>query len=97
MQRMNNYFRARASMVYMMTNNEVMNHIVAFHMDTNGMLTFVGSYRTYGRGTGIKEVSTETANDGIDPLASQGSLTFPVMVVSYLQLTQAVIVSVVLS
>ncbi|ABY44006.1 MULTISPECIES: lactonase family protein [Bacillus] len=75
MQRRNNYFRARASMVYMMTNNEVMNHIVAFHMDTNGMLTFVGSYRTYGRGTGIKEVSTETANDGIDPLASQGSLT----------------------
>ncbi len=74
MQRMNNYFRARASMVYMMTNNEVMNHIVAFHMDTNGMLTFMGSYRTYGRGTGIKEVSTETANDGIDPLASQGSL-----------------------
>ncbi|PFM58764.1 3-carboxymuconate cyclase [Bacillus cereus] len=75
MQRMNNYFRARASMVYMMTNNEVMNSIIAFHMDTNGMLTFVGSYPTYGRGTGIKEVSTETANDGIDPLVSQGSLT----------------------
>ncbi len=39
------------------------------------MLTFAGSYSTYGRGTGTREVSTATANDGIDPLASQGSLT----------------------
>ena len=75
MQIMNNYFRARASMVYMMTNNEVMNQIIAFHRDTNGMLTFLGSYPTYGRGTGTKEVSTATPNDGIDPLTSQGSLT----------------------
>ncbi|WP_338448425.1 beta-propeller fold lactonase family protein [Niallia oryzisoli] len=72
---MNNYFRARASMVYMMTNNERMNHIIAFYRDMNGMLTFVGSYPTYGRGTGTKEVSSATANDGVDPLASQGSLT----------------------
>jgi 6-phosphogluconolactonase len=72
---MNNYFRARASMVYMMTNNEVMNQIIAFYMDMNGMLTFVGSYPTYGRGTGTKEVSTATANDGVDPLTSQGALT----------------------
>lgn len=70
---MNKYFRA--SMVYMMTNNEVMNQIIAFYRDMNGMLTFIGSYPTYGRGTGTKEVSTATANDGVDPLASQGSLT----------------------
>ena len=75
MQIMNNYFRARVSMVYMMTNNEVMNQIIAFYMDMNGMLTFVGSYPTYGRGTGTKEVSTATVNDGVDPLASQGALT----------------------
>ncbi|SDP03863.1 6-phosphogluconolactonase, cycloisomerase 2 family [Paenibacillus sp. yr247] len=75
MQIINKYFRARANMVYMMTNNEVMNQIIAFYMDMNGILTFVGSYPTYGRGTGIKEVSTATANDGVDPLASQGALT----------------------
>ena len=67
--------RVRASMVYMMTNNEVMNQIIAFSRDMNGMLTFAGSHPTYGRGTGTKEVSTATANDGVDPLASQGALT----------------------
>jgi 6-phosphogluconolactonase (cycloisomerase 2 family) len=75
MQIINNYFRERVSMVYMMTNNEVMNQIIAFYRDMNGMLTFVGAYPTHGRGTGSKEVSTATANDGIDPLASQGALT----------------------
>ena len=39
---MNKYFRARASMVFIMTNNEVMNQIIAFYRDLNGMLTFVG-------------------------------------------------------
>ncbi|MDM5153166.1 beta-propeller fold lactonase family protein [Bacillus sp. DX1.1] len=73
MQIMNKYFRA--SMVYIMTNNEVMNQIIAFYRDMNGMLTFAGSYPTYGRGTGTKEVSTATANDGVDPLAAQGALT----------------------
>ncbi|MEJ9233440.1 lactonase family protein [Peribacillus butanolivorans] len=75
MQIMNNYFRARASMVYMMTNNEVMNQIIAFYKDMNGLLTFMASYPTYGKGTGTKEVSTALRNDGIDPLQSQGSLT----------------------
>lgn len=75
MQIMSKYFRGTASMVYMMTNNEVMNQIIAFNRDMNGMLTFVGSYPTSGKGTGTKEVSTATANDGIDPLASQGALT----------------------
>ncbi|WP_427127800.1 lactonase family protein (plasmid) [Priestia megaterium] len=72
---MKEYYRTSVSMVYIMTNNEVMNQIIAFHRDMNGMLTFVGSYPTYGRGTGTKEVSTATANDGVDPLASQGALT----------------------
>ena len=39
------------------------------------MLTYSGSYPTYGRGTGTKEVSLATPNDGVDPLTSQGSLT----------------------
>lgn len=75
MQIMNNYFRACTSMVYMMTNNEVMNQIIAFYMDMNGMLTFAGAFPTNGRGTGTKEVSTATTNDGVDPLASQSALT----------------------
>ncbi|MFF2752501.1 lactonase family protein [Psychrobacillus sp. NPDC058041] len=75
MQIMNKYYRTSVSMVYIMTNNEVMNEIIAFYRDVNGMLTFVGSYPTHGRGTGTKEVSTATANDGVDPLASQGALT----------------------
>ena len=75
MQKMSNYFRSRASMVYMMTNNEVMNQIIAFFRDMNGMLTFAGSYPTYGRGTGTKEVSGAPTTDGVNPLSSQGSLT----------------------
>ena len=69
----NNY--VHASMVYIMTNMEAMNTVIAFYRDMNGMLTFVGSYPTYGKGTGAKEVSTATPNDGIDPLMSEGSLT----------------------
>ncbi|MEJ9210822.1 lactonase family protein [Bacillus smithii] len=69
----NQYFRT--SMVYMMTNMKAMNEIISFYRDKNGMLTFKASYPTYGRGTGTREVSTATANDGIDPLASQGSLS----------------------
>src|SRR4051812_31015661 len=73
MQITNKYFHA--SMVYIMTNMEAMNEVIAFYRDTNGMLTFVGSYPTYGKGTGAKEVSTATPNDGIDPLMSEGSLS----------------------
>ncbi|MBP0726891.1 beta-propeller fold lactonase family protein [Bacillus sp. RG28] len=75
MQKMNNYYRENVSMVYIMTNNNVMNQIIAFNRDMNGLLTFRGAYQTNGRGTGTREVSTATTNDGIDPLASQGSLT----------------------
>ena len=71
----NEYYRASASMVFIMTNNAEMNQIIAFNRGMNGMLTFVRAYQTYGRGTGTKEVSTATANDGVDPLTSQGSLT----------------------
>nr|WP_249436022.1 beta-propeller fold lactonase family protein [Paenibacillus sp. Marseille-Q4541] len=39
------------------------------------MLTFTGHYPTYGKGTGTRKVSSVTANDGIDPLVSQGSLS----------------------
>ncbi|MFC4808137.1 lactonase family protein [Paenibacillus sp. GCM10023250] len=63
------------SLVYIMTNSNDMNHVVAFHRDLNGLLTFMASYPTYGKGTGTKEVSTATPNDGIDPLHSEGSLT----------------------
>lgn len=59
----------------MMTNREAMNEVIAFYRDTNGILTFMGSYPTYGRGTGTRKVSPATANDGIDPLVSQGSLS----------------------
>ncbi|PEJ49375.1 3-carboxymuconate cyclase [Bacillus sp. AFS002410] len=62
-------------MVYMMTNNDTMNQVIAFSRSMNGMLTFIGAYPTSGKGTGIKEVSGATANDGVDPLASQGALT----------------------
>ncbi|WP_282942869.1 beta-propeller fold lactonase family protein [Paenibacillus sp. RC67] len=62
-------------MVYMMTNREAMNEVIAFYRDANGLLTYMGSYPTYGRGTGTRKVSSATANDGIDPLVSQGSLT----------------------
>jgi 6-phosphogluconolactonase (cycloisomerase 2 family) len=62
-------------MVYIMTNMEVMNEVIAFYRDMNGILTFMGSYPTYGRGTGTRKVSPATANDGIDPLVSQGSLS----------------------
>ncbi|QKE72345.1 beta-propeller fold lactonase family protein [Arthrobacter citreus] len=61
-------------MVYIMTNMEAMNYVIAFNRDMNGLLRFTGAYPTYGKGTGTKEVSASTANDGIDPLTSQGAL-----------------------
>lgn len=72
MQMSNKYFPT--SMVYIMTNMAEMNTVVAFYRGMNGILTFMGAYPTYGRGTGPSEVSGATANDGVDPLASQGSL-----------------------
>ncbi|MGI1660498.1 MAG: lactonase family protein [Desulfitobacterium sp.] len=73
MQIPNKYFRT--SMVYMMTNMPVINEIVAFCRDINGLLTFMGSYPTGGSGTGAREVSAATTNDGTDPLASKGAIS----------------------
>jgi 6-phosphogluconolactonase (cycloisomerase 2 family) len=61
-------------MLYMMTNSADQNQVVAFRRGCNGTLTLMDFYNTGGRGTGETEVSPATPNDGIDPLASQGSL-----------------------
>jgi 6-phosphogluconolactonase len=61
-------------MVYIMTNSAECNQIAAFYRNSDGLLSFNKFYNTHGRGTGPREVSMATPNDGIDPLASQGSL-----------------------
>jgi 6-phosphogluconolactonase len=66
--------RTPLSMVYIMTNSADCNQIAAFQRNTNGFLTFTALYETQGRGTGTREVSPATPNDGIDTLASQGSI-----------------------
>ncbi|MFD2614846.1 lactonase family protein [Paenibacillus gansuensis] len=64
------------NMVYMMTNMEVMNQVVAFSRNLNGTLTFAGIFPTNGKGTGIKGINPVAASrGGIDPLSSQGALT----------------------
>lgn len=62
-------------MVYAMTNAYPKNEVIAFHRESNGTLTRMDAYATGGSGTGAKEVSTATPQNGIDPLASQGSLS----------------------
>lgn len=64
----------RAGMVYAMTNAAESNEVIAFRRRTNGTLIRMKAYATGGNGTGMREVSTATPQDGIDPLASQGSL-----------------------
>ncbi len=59
--------------VYAMTNSAAGNAVVAFRRE-NGSLIPIGTFPTGGRGTGTGEVSMATPQDGIDPLASQGSL-----------------------
>ncbi len=66
--------RNQCGMLYIMTNAAECNQIAAFYRSSNGLLTFRKLYDTQGRGTGPNEVSPATPNDGIDPLASQGSL-----------------------
>jgi len=61
-------------MVYAMTNAAENNQIIAFRRSSNGTLNQVNVYATGGSGTGTREVSAATPDDGIDPLASQGSL-----------------------
>ncbi|WMJ87141.1 lactonase family protein [Anaerocolumna sp. MB42-C2] len=61
-------------MVYVMTNSAEGNQIAAFRRHPNGDLTFVDLYETHGMGTGTREISSATPEDGIDTLASQGSI-----------------------
>lgn len=61
-------------MVYIMTNSAEGNQIAAFRRRPDGLISLNNFYNTHGRGTGTREVSSATPNDGIDPLASQGSL-----------------------
>ncbi len=60
--------------VYAMTNAADNNEVVAFRRRTNGTLVRIRSYATGGEGTGVREITGATPQDGIDPLASQGSL-----------------------
>ena len=60
--------------VYIMTNGAAENEIVVFRRFRDGTLALRDFYLTGGSGTGTREVSPVTPNDGVDPLASQGSL-----------------------
>lgn len=70
----NDYNEYPCGMVYIMTNSAECNQIAAFYRNSDGLLSLNNFYKTHGRGTGPREVSSATPNDGIDPLASQGSL-----------------------
>ena len=84
-------------MVYIMTNMEVMNQVIAFNRDMNGMLTFTGSYLTYGNVLVQRKSPLQQQMMASILLRHKVHYLYPVMAVSYLQLTQAVIVSVVSS
>ena len=71
---MNNYFRALAGMVYMMTNNEILNQIIAFYGDMNGMLTLWVPTQLMVR-YWYKRGLYCNSKRGVDPLASQGALS----------------------
>lgn len=64
----------QTGMVYAMTNAAQNNEVVAFRRSADGTLARVDAYPTGGNGTGTTEISPATPQDGIDPLASQGSL-----------------------
>ena len=70
----NTYNNFVGGMVYIMTNSAESNQVAAFFRSSEGLLKLNHLYNTHGRGTGQREVSPATPNDGIDPLASQGSL-----------------------
>ncbi len=64
-----------ARTVYTTDNGASANHVLAFRSSaTDGSLTPLGSYETGGNGLGPVEVSGVTPQDGVDVLASQGSL-----------------------
>jgi 6-phosphogluconolactonase len=63
------------AVVYAMTNAAVNNSVMAWRVNANGTLESIGGFSTNGNGTGTTETPLAGPNDGIDPLASQGSLT----------------------
>ncbi len=67
--------RPVSRLVYVMTNGATGNEVIALRQGSDGRLSRVAVYATGGNGTGVEEVSPATPQDGIDPLASQGSLT----------------------
>ncbi|MET0383580.1 MAG: hypothetical protein ABW032_09185 [Burkholderiaceae bacterium] len=60
--------------VYTMTNSGAGNAVLAFRRADDGTLTLLGSYATGGEGLGSTEISGVTPQDGVDVLASQGSI-----------------------
>jgi 6-phosphogluconolactonase len=64
----------RIGTIYVMTNSDTGNQVLAFRRNEDGTLTPLATYPTGGNGTGVTEVSAVTPQDGIDPLASQNSL-----------------------
>ncbi|MBO8141237.1 MAG: beta-propeller fold lactonase family protein [Firmicutes bacterium] len=58
-----------------MTNDPEENKVIVFRRAKDGRLSRVAAVPTGGAGTGTREVSPATPEDGVDPLASQGSLT----------------------
>ena len=66
---------SRTPMVYVMSNLEAGNTVVAFRRGSDGTLTRQGVYATGGVGTGRRIISPLPLPDnGIDPLTAQGSL-----------------------
>ncbi len=63
-----------SGMVYIMTNSSENNAVAAFRRKGDGTLSLMNLYSTRGQGTGTHEVSDATPDDGVDTLASQGSL-----------------------
>jgi len=65
-----------ARTVYTMTNAATGNEVIAFRRADDGTLTRIAAYATGGNGLGSTEISPATPQDGVDVLASQGSLLF---------------------
>jgi 6-phosphogluconolactonase len=63
------------SVVYAMDNGATANRVFAWGVSQTGTLSPIGRFATGGRGTGTTETPLAGPVDGIDPLASQGSLT----------------------
>ena len=63
------------TIVYAMSNDATSNKVFAWRVSQNGALSSIGRFATHGNGTGTAETPGSGPVDGIDPLASQGSLT----------------------